>query len=37
MENGVENLKGARLFPKTLSYHGFGDTSSILPYEKGMS
>ncbi len=27
MENGVKNLKGARLFPKTLSNHGFGDAS----------
>jgi len=25
MENGVKNLKGARLFPKTFSNHGFGD------------
>jgi len=24
MENGVKNLKGARLFPKTFSNHGFG-------------
>jgi len=27
MENGVKNLKGARLFPKTSSNHGFGDAS----------
>ncbi len=27
MENGVKNLKGARLFPKTFSNHGFGDVS----------
>jgi hypothetical protein len=27
MENGVKNLKGARLFPKTFSNHGFGDAS----------
>jgi hypothetical protein len=25
MENGVKNLKGARLFPKTFSNHGIGD------------
>ena len=25
MENGVKNLKGARLFPKTFSNHRFGD------------
>ena len=25
MENGVKNLKGARLFPKTFTNHGFGD------------
>jgi hypothetical protein len=28
MENGVKNLKGARLFPKTFPNHGFGDASS---------
>jgi len=27
MENGVKNLKGARLFPKIFSNHGFGDAS----------
>jgi len=27
MENGVKNLKGARLFPKTFSNNGFGDAS----------
>jgi len=27
MENGAKNLKGARLFPKTSSNHGFGDAS----------
>jgi hypothetical protein len=27
MKNGVKNLKGAKLFPKTFSNHGFGDTS----------
>jgi len=27
MENGVKNLKGARLLPKTFSNHGFGDAS----------
>ncbi len=27
MENGVKNLKGARLFSKTFSNHGFGDAS----------
>jgi hypothetical protein len=27
MENGVKNLKGARLFLKTFSNHGFGDAS----------
>jgi hypothetical protein len=32
MKNGVENLKGARLFPKTFSNHGFGDASK--PVEK---
>jgi len=26
MENGVKNLKGARLFPKTFSNNGNGDT-----------
>ena len=26
MENGVKNLKGARLFSKTFSNHGFRDT-----------
>jgi len=31
MKNGVKNLKGARLFPKTFSTHGFGDAS--LPYQ----
>jgi len=31
MENGVKNLKGARLFPKTFSNHGFGDASNINP------
>ena len=25
MENGVKNLKEARLFPKTLSNHGIGE------------
>jgi len=25
MENGVKNLKGARLFPKTFSNNGYGD------------
>ena len=30
MENGVKNLKGARLFPKTFSNHGFGDASSYM-------
>ncbi len=30
MENGVKNLKGARLFPKTFSNHGFGDASCCL-------
>lgn len=29
MENGVKNLKGARLFPKTFSNNGHGD--SFLP------
>jgi len=29
MENGVNNLKGAGLFPKTFSNHGFGDASLI--------
>ncbi len=32
MKNGVKNLKGARLFPKTFSNHGFGDASK--PVEK---
>ncbi len=27
MENGVKNLKGAKLFPKTFSNHGFRDAS----------
>ncbi len=27
MENGVKNLKGAMLFPKTFSNHGFRDAS----------
>ena len=27
MENGVKNLKGASLFPKTFSNHGFGAAS----------
>ena len=27
MENGVKNLKEARLFPKTFSNHRFGDAS----------
>ncbi len=31
MENGVKNLKGARLFPKTFSNHRFGDASNINP------
>ncbi len=30
MENGVKNLKGARLFPKTFSNHGFGDASATF-------
>jgi hypothetical protein len=36
MENGVKNLKGARLFPKTFSNHGFGDASifGLGPYPK---
>ena len=25
MENGVKNLKGARLFSKTFANHGFGN------------
>jgi len=29
MENGVKNLKGARLFPKTFSNHGFRDASLL--------
>jgi len=29
MENGVKNLKGAKLFPKTSSNHGFGDASTL--------
>jgi len=28
MENGVKNLKGARLFPKTFSNNGNGDAYS---------
>jgi hypothetical protein len=27
MENGVKNLKGARLFPEAFSNHRFGDVS----------
>ncbi len=27
MENGVKNLKGAKLFPITFSNHGFGYAS----------
>ncbi len=35
MENGVKNLKGARLFPKTFSNHRFGDASfSYLSFHK---
>jgi hypothetical protein len=36
MENGVKNLKGARLFPKTFSNHGFRDVSLLgcLPLEE---
>jgi len=30
MENGVKNLKGAKLFPKAFSNHGFGDDSWCL-------
>jgi len=30
MENGVKNLKGARLFTKTFSNHGFGDASYLF-------
>jgi hypothetical protein len=29
MENGVKNLKGARLSPKTFSNHRFGDASFL--------
>jgi len=29
MENGVKNLKGARLFTKTFSNHGFRDASIL--------
>ena len=38
MENGVKNLKGARLYPKTLvlniatSYHGNKDANYVLCY-----
>jgi len=31
MENGVKNLKGASLFPKTFSNNGFWDASLINP------
>lgn len=31
MENGVKNLKGARLFPKTFSNHGIGDACKSDP------
>ena len=34
MENGVKNLKGARLFPRTFPNHGFGDAS--LDRKKGV-
>jgi len=32
MENGVKNLKGARLFPKIFSNHGFGDAYPFVPF-----
>jgi len=32
MENGLKNLKGARLFPKTFSNHGFGDACPVYLY-----
>jgi hypothetical protein len=28
-KNGVKNLKGAKPFPKTYSYHGFGKASFL--------
>ena len=31
MENGVKNLKGARLFPKTFSNNGNGDAYFRIP------
>jgi hypothetical protein len=34
MENGVKNLKGARLFPKTFSNHGFRDASKLDLYNQ---
>ena len=30
MENGVKNLKGARLFPKTFSNNGNGDVYASI-------
>jgi hypothetical protein len=32
MENGVKNLKGARLFPKTFSNNGKGDAYDRFSY-----
>ncbi len=32
MENGVKNLKGARLFPKTLPNHRFRDASRCYSF-----
>jgi hypothetical protein len=29
-QNGVKNLNGAKTFPKTYSYHEFGDVYSPL-------
>ena len=37
MENGVKNLKGARLFPITFSNHGFGDDSFMFLNRLGMN
>jgi hypothetical protein len=30
MENGVKNLNGAKPFPMTCSYHGFGNACLAL-------
>jgi len=37
MENGVKNLKGARLFPLTFSNYGIGNACTTPPFIDNLS